>query len=75
LGLMEPTEERSLGEPRLVITHLELENFKSYAGVQRIGPFHKARTRSVCIRNRGGATGGMRAQRDAHVYVRVCGYV
>ncbi|KAK3270880.1 hypothetical protein CYMTET_20742 [Cymbomonas tetramitiformis] len=27
---------------RLVITHLELENFKSYAGVQRIGPFHKS---------------------------------
>ena len=29
---------------RLVITHMELENFKSYAGVQRIGPFHK-----VCL--------------------------
>ena len=28
---------------RLVITHMELENFKSYAGVQRIGPFHKVR--------------------------------
>ena len=38
--------ERTLGKPRLVITHLELENFKSYAGVQRIGPFHKARARS-----------------------------
>jgi structural maintenance of chromosome 4 len=26
---------------RLIITHMELENFKSYAGVQEIGPFHK----------------------------------
>lgn len=29
------------GKPRLVIKRLELENFKSYAGVQHIGPFHK----------------------------------
>lgn len=28
-------------KPRLVIRCLELENFKSYAGVQRIGPLHK----------------------------------
>lgn len=26
---------------RLMITHMVLENFKSYAGVQDIGPFHK----------------------------------
>eukprot|EP00667_Euglena_gracilis_P000318 EG_transcript_318 len=26
---------------RLMITSMELENFKSYAGVQHIGPFHK----------------------------------
>jgi structural maintenance of chromosome 4 len=26
--------------PRLVIAELELENFKSYGGVKRIGPFH-----------------------------------
>ncbi|KAJ1474485.1 RecF/RecN/SMC N terminal domain-containing protein, partial [Baffinella frigidus] len=26
---------------RLIITHMTLENFKSYAGVQQIGPFHK----------------------------------
>jgi hypothetical protein len=26
---------------RLIITHMTLENFKSYAGVQHIGPFHK----------------------------------
>ena len=31
------------GKPRLVIKRLELENFKSYAGVQHIGPFHKVR--------------------------------
>ncbi len=27
--------------PRLLITKMVLENFKSYAGVQEIGPFHK----------------------------------
>ena len=26
---------------RLIITEMGLENFKSYAGVQRVGPFHK----------------------------------
>lgn len=26
---------------RLIISHMVLENFKSYAGVQRVGPFHK----------------------------------
>ena len=31
-----------VAEPRrLVISEMELENFKSYAGVQRVGPFHK----------------------------------
>ena len=28
---------------RLIITEIVLENFKSYAGVQRVGPFHKVR--------------------------------
>eukprot|EP01039_Chlorochromonas_danica_P004811 gene4811-5275_t len=28
-------------KPRLMISKMELENFKSYAGVQPIGPFHK----------------------------------
>lgn len=28
-------------ESRLMITYMVLENFKSYAGEQRIGPFHK----------------------------------
>lgn len=27
--------------PRLIITHIVNENFKSYAGVQTLGPFHK----------------------------------
>lgn len=29
--------------PRLIITHIVNENFKSYAGVQTLGPFHKVR--------------------------------
>lgn len=29
-------------EPRLTIKSLVLENFKSYAGVQEIGPFHRS---------------------------------
>lgn len=31
------------GAPRLIITEMVLENFKSYAGAQHVGPFHKAR--------------------------------
>ncbi|CAH0714903.1 unnamed protein product, partial [Brenthis ino] len=30
--------------PRLIITHIVNENFKSYAGVQTLGPFHKSFT-------------------------------
>nr|XP_039260655.1 structural maintenance of chromosomes protein 4-like [Styela clava] len=30
------------GEPRLMITHIVNHNFKSYAGVQVLGPFHKS---------------------------------
>eukprot|EP00095_Tigriopus_kingsejongensis_P001146 snap_masked-scaffold628_size122696-processed-gene-0.5 protein:Tk01146 transcript:snap_masked-scaffold628_size122696-processed-gene-0.5-mRNA-1 annotation:"structural maintenance of chromosomes protein 4" len=33
--------------PRLVITHIENENFKSYAGRQVLGPFHKSFTSIV----------------------------
>ena len=29
------------GSRRLMITEMVLENFKSYAGEQRVGPFHK----------------------------------
>ena len=33
-----------VAEPRrLVISEMVLENFKSYAGVQRVGPFHKVK--------------------------------
>ena len=43
-----PGEELALqlvAEPRrLVISEMVLENFKSYAGVQRVGPFHKVST-------------------------------
>ncbi|KAI2501595.1 SMC proteins Flexible Hinge Domain [Fragilaria crotonensis] len=31
----------SLPPPRLMITKMVLENFKSYAGIREIGPFHK----------------------------------
>lgn len=34
-------EGESYGEPRLVIREMVLENFKSYAGAQKVGPFHK----------------------------------
>ncbi len=38
-------EQASSSAPqRLIITEMVLENFKSYAGEQRVGPFHKART-------------------------------
>lgn len=33
--------------PRLIITHIENENFKSYAGRQVLGPFHKCFTSIV----------------------------
>jgi structural maintenance of chromosome 4 len=33
-------------KPRLIITEMILDNFKSYAGPQRVGPFHKVRRRS-----------------------------
>lgn len=33
--------------PRLMIHEVELENFKSYAGIKKIGPFHKSFTSVV----------------------------
>ena len=30
-------------KPRLAIKKMVLENFKSYAGAQHVGPFHKVR--------------------------------
>ncbi|KAL6960771.1 Structural maintenance of chromosomes protein 4 [Sarracenia purpurea var. burkii] len=41
-----PTQERSR-IPRLFIREMVLRNFKSYAGEQRVGPFHKVRVFSV----------------------------
>lgn len=40
--LLEQQEAEELEGPkqRLVITHLVLVNFKSYAGRQEVGPFH-----------------------------------
>ena len=35
-------------EPRLMITKIVCENFKSYAGSQELGPFHKVN--SCCSR-------------------------
>lgn len=39
--------EVSTGNRRLVIREMELKNFKSYAGSQKVGPFHK-----VCLLTR-----------------------
>ena len=36
-----PTEEECV--PRLTIAKIVCENFKSYAGVKELGPFHKVR--------------------------------
>ncbi len=40
---MDDTMEDVVGEPkkRLMIREMVLENFKSYAGKQHVGPFHK----------------------------------
>jgi structural maintenance of chromosome 4 len=39
---------------RLVIQEMVLTNFKSYAGEQRIGPFHKARMQRAFARRPAG---------------------
>lgn len=42
--------------PRLMITHIVNENFKSYAGTQTLGPFHKVfvdRFSDFCSGNNG----------------------
>jgi hypothetical protein len=52
-------QPESNGRPRLVIKRLELENFKSYAGVQHIGHFHKVRdSSSSCVADRSGTQSG-----------------
>ena len=35
------TRRRSSARPRLFIKEMVMRNFKSYAGEQRVGPFHK----------------------------------
>lgn len=42
-------ESSTTTRPRLVIREMVLENFKSYAGAQRVGPFHKV---SPCVSSR-----------------------
>ena len=37
----EPGNEESSDIHRLMITKIVCENFKSYAGVKELGPFHK----------------------------------
>ena len=34
---------KGFGTPRLFIKEMVMRNFKSYAGEQRVGPFHKVR--------------------------------
>lgn len=36
-----PAMTNEAGAPRLMITHIVNQNFKSYAGEQILGPFHK----------------------------------
>ena len=35
-----PSSDAGVKKPRLVIKKMVLENFKSYAGAQHVGPFH-----------------------------------
>lgn len=37
----EQNTEKTSKESRLMITKIVNENFKSYAGIQELGPFHK----------------------------------
>ncbi|AET03555.2 putative structural maintenance of chromosomes protein [Medicago truncatula] len=39
---MESQPESARGRPRLFIQEMVMRNFKSYAGEQRVGPFHKS---------------------------------
>ena len=43
-GDMETSDKQ---QRRLIITDMVLENFKSYAGEQRVGPFHKVSSLSL----------------------------
>lgn len=41
LSMADPQANARAGVPRLMIKEMVLQNFKSYAGEQRVGPFHK----------------------------------
>ncbi|XP_077210100.1 structural maintenance of chromosome 3 [Tasmannia lanceolata] len=43
----DPESESGLRKPRLFIKEMVMRNFKSYAGEQRVGPFHKSFTAVV----------------------------
>ena len=38
-----PCAQPNNNQPRLIITKIVMNNFKSYAGVVEIGPFHKVK--------------------------------
>lgn len=42
-GVPVPVKDKTDPYTRLMITHIENVNFKSYAGKQVLGPFHKVR--------------------------------
>ena len=44
-----PRTPRRAAKPRLFIKEMVLRNFKSYAGEQRIGPFHKVSSLSLSL--------------------------
>ena len=41
--------EKGDSTSRLIIEKIVCENFKSYAGVRELGPFHKVITSAMCI--------------------------
>lgn len=47
------TPDEAVPTRRLVIREMVLENFKSYAGAQRVGPFHKVRWGTVFVGRHG----------------------
>jgi len=44
-GIGEAGGEKAQAEHRLMISKIVCENFKSYAGIKELGPFHKVRMR------------------------------
>ena len=43
----EPRPGKTSRESRLMITKIVNENFKSYAGIQELGPFHKVSSTAI----------------------------